>query len=701
VSINVLPLPPMCAAPDIPVMRAASEASSGIDYVVRWNQIGNAAFYELQEAGAADFSDATTIPAFTTEAKFNRVNATGAPIVMRYRVRTVSKCESQRSLYSDEVTVAILPANPNPSAQVNQATPAEDPQLVTYTFNITGAPGQAFSAFATQPWLTVMPSQGMIPQSGIVTLTAQAQTSGLPIGANTASIQVTLGALSKGNVVANATSSTTTVSVNLTQPISPTPKSTPPPDALIIPAVAHGQGVSSEFESDVRISNTSPQLMKYQLTFTPTGEEGIKDGKQTTIEIDPGATVALDDVLRSWFAASEGGSGTLEVRPLTASSAATTASARSGLSNLVTFASSRLFSKTASGTFGQFIPAIPFANFAGRNATLTLPQIAQSSAFRTNLGLVEGSGEPATVLISVFGSSGQKLTEFTQSLTGGQHLQLNSFLAQKNVTTDNARVEVKVTSTAGKVTAYASVIDNLTSDPLLVSPINVPSGATRYVLTGVADLSGGAANWRSDVRILNAGSKDVSSTLTYVGGDGMTLTRPLDMKAGETKQFDNVLRSLFDLTNSGGALFIDTGSASTLVATARTYNDTGNGTYGQYIPAVTLGETAALGSRPLQLLQVEESSRIRTNVGVTEVAGKPATLEVTVVPPNSKVEAKVQIDIAANEFKQYSQLLKSIGLGETYNARVTVRVIDGAGRVTAYASAIDQRTQDPTYIPAQ
>jgi hypothetical protein len=36
-----------------------------------------------------------------------------------------------------------------------------------------------------------------------------------------------------------------------------------------------------------------------------------------------------------------------------------------------------------------------------------------------------------------------------------------------------------------------------------------------------------------------------------------------------------------------------------------------------------------------------------------------------------------------------------------YNGRVTVRVLDGAGRVAAYGSVVDNRTVDPTYVPSQ
>jgi hypothetical protein len=42
-----------------------------------------------------------------------------------------------------------------------------------------------------------------------------------------------------------------------------------------------------------------------------------------------------------------------------------------------------------------------------------------------------------------------------------------------------------------------------------------------------------------------------------------------------------------------------------------------------------------------------------------------------------------------------------MGIDDAYNAAVTMRVIGGEGRVIGYASVIDNRTQDPTYVMAQ
>ena len=86
--------------------------------------------------------------------------------------------------------------------------------------------------------------------------------------------------------------------------------------------------------------------------------------------------------------------------------------------SLTTVASSRTYNVTSNGTLGEFIPAIPFANFIGRvtdpaklATVLGLQQIRQSNDFRTNLGLVEAAGKPVSVLATVFDPSGKKVLD--------------------------------------------------------------------------------------------------------------------------------------------------------------------------------------------------------------------------------------------------------------------------------------------------
>ena len=113
------------------------------------------------------------------------------------------------------------------------------------------------------------------------------------------------------------------------------------------------------------------------------------------------------------------------------------------------------------------------------------------------------------------------------------------------------------------------------------------------------------------------------------------------------------------------------------------------------------GSIGLADNRVLQILQLESSDKMRTNLGFVETNGSPVTIEISAIPPDSKVAPKTQLTLAANQFIQLNDALKSFGLGTVYNARVTVKVLSGTGRVTAYGSVIDAATQDPTYVLAQ
>ncbi len=699
-----VPEPDACLNVVAPVLSVPGQVSAGTSYTVQWTSVPGAESYLLTEFVG---STARTIPVDGQTAVFSYPNTTSSPITYVYSVRGVDNdCNpAQPGAVSAALGVTILPARSDEASTVVGSAP-------TVQHVIPIAPrfaGQSFTAIPAQPWITVTPRGGVVPAGGI-DLLVTADITGLQLGTSIGSVAIAFGSGSGSRQTTNDGPVTTTVSVSLVTPVTPTPKSTPPPDALIIPAVAHAEGINAQFESDVRVSNTSPQTMKYQLTFIPSGEAGMTQGRQATLDIEPGRTIALDDVLRSWFGTGTANVvGTLEIRPLTQSSSTTSSSAVRGVPNVVTFASSRTFNQTPNGTFGTYIAAIPFANFVGRPIgtaaanVLSLQQIAQSAVYRTNLGLVEGSGNPVDLLVSVFDTTGSRVTQFPVALTGGQHVQLGSFLKERNIQLDDGRLEVQVTSGTGKVTAYASVVNNVTGDSLVVTPASLSqAGASKYVLPGVAELSAGVP-WQTDVRLFNAGTQPVTATLTLQSLNGNPPRQTtVELAPKQVRQLDRALSTLFGVTNDGGALHISTSGNTNLIATARTFRPAGEGAnFGQFIQAVTPNEAIAAGSRPLQILQVEESPRFRSNIGIAEVSGQPAKVELTVIPPDAKVSARIEVDMAANQFRQLNSLLASMGLTGTHNARVTVKVLSGAGRVTAYAATIDALTQDPTFIPAQ
>jgi large repetitive protein len=685
----------VCATAPPPLPSVVGTAASGQVFRLEWDAVDGASRYEADEATNPDFTNATTKS--TTETHVSFQHAVSQATAFYFRLRSFSACDQKLSANSDTVRVVILPLAPTTTPSIN--VPAGSTQIVVQKVHFDGFPDGTFpfTASVDKPWLTVTPSSGFLPPSGIdFEITADPTT--LPNGTATGTLFVTIGTASSGSRVApNATSSAVPISINLVTPVSPGSKASASANSLIIPSVGHLDGVNSQWRSDIRVTNTASFSGKVQLIFTPS--DSSQSVKSTTITVGTGDTVALDDIVRNWYgvgALGDAASGALEIRPLDQT--------RDTVS-ITTVASSRTYNATANGTLGQFIPAIPFSQFIAKSgAALGLQQIAQNADYRTNFGLVEAAGKTASLLVTGFGSNGTKLFDFPLDLKANEQRQLNAFLSSQNLSTLNdGRLQVQVTGGDGRVTAYASLIDNRSGDPLLISGIPLAAAAaTRYVLPGVADISNGLANWRSDVRILNAGAAPQSATLTFVplNSGGEPKTAAITINPGETKQLDALLASVFGLANVGGALHVTTPVASTLVVSGRTYNQLSDGsTYGQFIPAVTEAEAVGKGGT-LHVLQVEESVRYRTNFGIAEVSGKEATVEVSVVVPDSKIAPKATLTLQPFEYRQ-TDILAALGLQNIYNARIAVKVIDGDGRVTAYGSVIDMKTQDPTYVQAQ
>ncbi len=692
----------VCNNPGVPIASVVGVTTTGQTYTVQWTPTEGTTAYELQESGDATFTSSTSTAVAGTAQTFTK--NIQIPTAFYYRVRAVAGCSPTAGPFSLTAAIVIVPPPPLGTINPNVVVPAGSTQPVTFQIHVNGLPGLTSSFLATvdKPWLSVTPTSGIMPPEGL-NFTISTDPSTLQNGTWTGTVIIIFGSSISGkNALDAAPKQSIPVSISLVTPVTPATLTGPAATAAVIPSVGHLAGFDSQWQSDIRIANITALVKNVQLTFS-SGSATSQAVKQTTLNIAAGATTALDDIVRNWFgtgAMGDSSNGVLTVQPLDAAG-------KPDLSVVKSVAvSSRTFNTSATGTLGQFIPAVPLANFIskapGAASILALQQIAQNATFRTNLGLVEATGKPASVLVSVFNGAGSKLLDLPFSLAGGEQRQLSSFLATNGITLTNGHIEVQATGGDGKVTAYASVVDDGTSDPLLVSGVPLGgTGASRYVIPGVASLDSGAT-WRSDVRIFNNSATPQTATLTLypTGNPASNVATSVTIQPGEVKALDDIVHTTFNLTNAGGALHVTTAVATPLVVTARTYDVTTTGTLGQFLQAVTPADAVGSGERSLQLLQMEDSPRYRTNLGLAEVTGKSVTAEVTVILPDSKVAPKVSIPLGPFEYRQFP-IITSLGLSNAYNARISIRVIDGQGKVTAYGSVIDQKTQDPTYVPAQ
>ena len=683
---------------------------SGVAYNVTWTAVTEpSATYTIDESTAADFS--ANLVSKTTSTLSSTFQHTGSTTTTYYYRVRANVCSGAPGPNSPTVAI-VVQAIPTVTGRQGDATaPLGSTTPVSMNVFIPSPSGKQaldvtvpFTASVDKSYLTVTPSSGTIPPGG-TTVTVTANPSSLPPGANTGTLTVT----SNGAPV-----TTKSVSVSLVTPVAPSTTGLPPANAIIIPAVAHLQGAFGPFQSDVRLTNASSAMTSYQIKFTSGGSDPSRPIKTTTLNVDAGQTIALNVVLKDFFGVaaadpSNGGGGVLEIRPLNTTSP-------------LNYGSSRLFTFDAGGnTFGQFIAAIPFTQFATNASivsipgvpaptgtpTLSLQQVATSAKFRTNLGLVEGSGSSASGNIKLYNDAGQLLATVPYSLSAGEQKQ-SSLPGWGFPNVDDGRIEVTVESTTGAVTAYASVLDNNTQDPLEVTPVQVSQvSSTRYVLPGMALLIRSDTNFHSDIRIYNGGSSAATVNATFYPQDnGTPVSVPaFSIGAGQVKAYDDVIASLFSLTSGGGSIVFTTSAASSLVATGRTYtidSTKNNGTFGQFIPGVTPTEGIGAGDRPLQILQLEESTNFRSNLGLAELSGNPVTVHVTGYLPDSKFTAATDVTLGANQFTQLGHVFVGLFPGQNvYNGRISIAVTGGTGRVAAYGSVIDNLSTDATYVPSQ
>jgi hypothetical protein len=692
-----------CGTPGKPRAHVVGRTLSGSPYRVRWTPLAHVKTWELQQSETADFANAQTFLLTDTEYVTTQTIAAGSQ-EFRYRVRGVSDCSDEKGPYSDVVTVLVV-ALKTSEASVEVSA---DNDVVQQLFIPGSETPSSFTVAVDKPWVTANPSSGALPKEG-TTITLTSRRDQLNLGGNRATVKVSVTPQESGKLQTNATSVVSfPINVSLVTPVTPSGKSGPAPDSLIFLGVGHAAGQNdSLFESDVRLANLSSQPMKYQINYTPSGTDGTVTGNTTTVEIAPGQTLALDDIMSTVFGLSST-VGMLEARPLTTSTSSggllstVTSTAQQ---QLLTLGSSRTYNFTSSGTFGQYVPAIPFSKFVGVGKILSLLQVAQSAAYRANFGFMEASGQPVDLKVRAYDIAGHLLTTIPISLQASEHKQIGLLLAANGITDlQDGRVEVEVTSGGGKITAYVSELDNGTNDPFLVSAVEKGAvSANRYVVPGMAHKDLGFAFWVSDLRIYNAGTTQIPATLTFYteANPSSNVSKQVMLDPGEIEVLDDVVQNLFQQPNgAGGSIVVTTAQNAPLSVSARTYNKTDKGTYGQSIPGVTVAESVGASDRALQVLQVEHSPRFRTYIALTETTGNPARVEVGLVRPDSIATQYLAYDLAGNEYRQIN--VGDFGAEDAiYNARITVKVISGTGKVTASGSSIDMSTNDPTYIVGQ
>ena len=269
---------------------------------------------------------------------------------------------------------------------------------------------------------------------------------------------------------------------------------------------------------------------------------------------------------------------------------------------------------------------------------------------------------------------------------------------------------LEVDAHGATVHASASVVDNRTGDPVLVLEGPVDQG--ELLVPGVAHLPGAlGSRWRTDVTLLNPGDEPLTCRLDYQPEVPLPDDHGLDvtLQAHQVLQLEDVLGSLVgaDAATKGFLRLRGIGGSSAPQVAARTYNLAATGTFGQrlevYGPDELLGagETRAIAGVTTGD-PAGDGVGFRTNLGLANGSStESARLLITLYGgPEGQVVGQIPYTLEPDQFVQFDPFA-AVGLGSGLDAygSIEVRVEEG-GPVAAYASVVDNGTQDPILIPA-
>ena len=223
-------------------------------------------------------------------------------------------------------------------------------------------------------------------------------------------------------------------------------------------------------------------------------------------------------------------------------------------------------------------------------------------------------------------------------------------------------------------------------------------GAFKYFVAGVAHAGGvGNSTWRSSVSVVNLSSTPAHITMIYRSSAGaFTRTQTLPIKA--IHEWDDVASSLFGIqAATSGALEID--SDVPVHVSARTYNQTASGSYGQFLPGCRLSDSLGYGQVGV-LPQIKKTASFRSNIGYVNLGSSSCDLSISLYSKSgSQIGNAIQRSVGPGQWKQDSDIFATVGASSCDLGYAVVEVRTPGCSLWVYASVVDNGSGDPTTIP--
>jgi hypothetical protein len=451
----------------------------------------------------------------------------------------------------------------------------------------------------------------------------------------------------------------------------------------IIPAAAHVAGArGTSWVSEVALLNPGELTLDVELHLL-----GSDSGPRSST-LEPGRQEMLDDVILTAFGKREAAGAILVMAsgPIAVSS--------------------RTDNITKDGTFGQAVPAIPFAAGPPTSASMVLPQLRADHRFRSNLGAVNLDAEETVVVIELYRGDGELLgTTSLQLPPFGFHMEPNLLASFTTESIADAFAVVHPSTTGARCMVWASIVDRTTGAPIFLAPA-LPTPHNIYI-PAVASIEGANKTvWRSDISLINPGARDATVWLELLLRDrdnsaGLPSTQ-VAIPAGAAIRVPDVVRTLHR-ARAAGALRVVVEDGEVVVS-SRTYTTGRDESFGQVIPAFS-EERAIVSGLPAFLPGLRYASATgdgyRCNLGVVNLS--PSEIEVTADLYRADGQSLGELSFELPPFGtiQENDILAKTAGDEIDSAYAVLTSTTVGARYLAFASVVSNSTGASVFVPAQ
>ena len=264
--------------------------------------------------------------------------------------------------------------------------------------------------------------------------------------------------------------------------------------------------------------------------------------------------------------------------------------------------------------------------------------------------------------------------------------------------------------TEGSAVRITATLPDALSGSSAMALVNVLAAGQDYtpgmVVPGVARISGAqGSRFRTTLWLTNPDSVDTTVRLRFVPALGQPSgggaeTAEIAVFSLQSQVLDDVLGQAFGITaETFGSIVIEILDGTPMpVASARTYNDSDQGTFGQYIEAIDIPDDLEPWVEEQLVIGLSGNADFRSNLGIVNLGDSDLHATLTLEGPDgTELGETISLVLSPFTLQQINKVNNQAGAGAKRLFNVRVR---GDGPFFSYGSMLDNVTSDPVYVPA-